>query len=56
MGGPVFTGADWVPGAGAFGPLGAGWLGGAMVSGGEAGSFLVTGGAASEFGAAGAAS
>jgi hypothetical protein len=24
VGGPVFTGADWVPGAGAFGPLGAG--------------------------------
>jgi hypothetical protein len=51
-----FTGADWGPCAGAFGPFGAGWFGGPTVSCGAAGSFLVTGGAASEFGAAGPAS
>ncbi|MCW2655367.1 MAG: hypothetical protein JWR32_6343 [Mycobacterium sp.] len=56
MGGPVFTGPDWVPVAGAFGPFRAGWFGGAAASCGVAGSFLVTGGAASEFGATGAAS
>ena len=56
LGGPVFSGVDGVPVAGAFGPFSAGWFGGATVSGGVAGSFLVTGGAASEFGATGAAS
>jgi hypothetical protein len=55
-GGLMFAGADWVPGAGASGPFGAGWSGGATVSCGVPGSFLVTGGAASEFGAVGAAS
>jgi hypothetical protein len=52
----MFAGADWVPGAGASGPFGAGWSGGATVSCGVPGSSLVTGGAASEFGAVGAAS
>jgi hypothetical protein len=52
----VFTGGDGVPRAGAFGPFTAGWFGGAIASGGVAGSSLVTGGAASELGATGTAS
>jgi hypothetical protein len=40
VGGPVFTGGDGVPLAGAFGPFSAGWFGGATASCGVAGSLL----------------